>query len=34
MFCLDVDIGDIEIEFDPILNLSNIGNVVQYKSID
>jgi hypothetical protein len=30
---LDVDIGDVGIELDPIPNLSSIGNEFQYKSV-
>jgi hypothetical protein len=30
---LDVDIGDVGIELDPIPNLSSIGNGFQYKSV-
>jgi hypothetical protein len=30
---LDVDIGDVRIELDPILNLFSIGNEFQYKYV-
>jgi hypothetical protein len=31
--CLDVDIGDIRIELDPIPNMSSIENGLQYKFV-